>query len=126
MCGLFLYDRNMPPNSILLYGQSLLLALVADSLKQSPNLQIKQAATWAEASLLLAERIPDVLIFDLGDENESHLLPLLFKKPDLLLFGLDTECNQAMLLSGKGAERLTMEQIKEIVAYQGHGGETNP
>jgi hypothetical protein len=109
----------MPSHSILLYGQSLLLALVAGSLTDSPNLQIKQVATWDEASRLLAEQIPDALIFDLASDRESHLLPLLLRKPDLLLLGLDTECNQAVLLSGKGTRRLTMNEIEALMVNQG-------
>lgn len=109
----------MPSHSILLYGQSLLLALVAGSLTGSPDLQVKQAATWDEASRLLAERIPDMLIFDLAGNRESYLLPLLLKKPDLLLLGLDTECNQAVLLSGKGTRLLTMNEIEALVVNQG-------
>ena len=95
----------------------MLLSLVAASLEQCPELRIARAATWAEASRLLAPPagVPDVLIFDLTDSNESHILPLLLKNPGLLLIGLDTECNQAVLVSGQKAQSLTLDQIREFV-----------
>jgi len=76
---------------------------------------VARAATWAEAGRRLAEGVPDVLIFDLTNSNESHILPLLLKNPDLLLIGLDTETNQAVLVWGQEAQSLTLNQIREIV-----------
>ena len=107
----------MDTRSVLLYGQSMLLSLVAASLEQCPELRIARAATWAEAGQRLAPPagVPDVLIFDLTDAGESHILPLLLKNPHLLLIGLDTECNQAVLLSGQGTQSLTLDRIREIV-----------
>jgi len=103
--------------TVLLYGQSLLLSGVAASLGQTPGLRVSHAATWAEAIPLLAPpaRIPDVLIFDLTNSNESHVLPLLLKNPRILMIGLDAECNQAVLVSGQPARSLTLNQITELV-----------
>jgi DNA-binding NarL/FixJ family response regulator len=104
----------MNSRTVLLYGQSLLLSGVAASLAECPGMQVARAATWAEAGRRLAERVPDVLIFDLTNSNESHILPLLLKNPGLLLIGLDTESNQAVLVSGQQAQSLTLNQIREI------------
>ena len=105
----------MNSRTVLLYGQSLLLSGVAANLAECPGLQVARAATWAEAGRRLAEGVPDALIFDLTDSNESHILPLLLKNPGLLLIGLDTESNQAVLVSGQKAQSLTLNQIREIV-----------
>ena len=105
----------MNSRTVLLYGQSLLLSGVAASLAEYPGLQVARAATWAEAGQRLAEGVPDVLIFDLTNGSESHILPLLLKNPGLLLIGLDTECNRAVLVSGQEAQSLTLNQIREIV-----------
>ena len=120
----------MTTRTVLLCGQSLLLSGVAASLGGSPGLRVIQAATWAETSRLLAPPacLPDVLIFDLTNSNESHVLPLLMKNPGLLLIGLDTECNQAVLVSGQPARSLTLVQIREIVqggAIEGGGPARN-
>jgi hypothetical protein len=82
---------------------------------------VERARTWEEASHLLAERMPDVLIFDLAGDCESHVLPLLFKSPDMVLVGLDTEHNQAVLLSGRASQSLTLDQIRHIAAGERRG-----
>jgi hypothetical protein len=105
----------MNGRTVLLYGRSLLLAGVASSLEQCPTLRTVRASTWSEASRLLAAQTPDVLIFDITDASESHLLPLLLTHPGLLLIGLDAECNQAVLVSGQQARSLTLSQIQQIV-----------
>ena len=74
-----------------------------------------QAGAWTEAGRLLAEHTPDVLIFDLTNTSDSHILPLLLTNPGILMIGLDTECNQAVLLAGHEARSLTLSQIRDIV-----------
>ncbi len=103
------------PRKLLLYGSSLLLSLVAESLARSPGLLVVRAAAWAEASRLLAEHTPDALIFDLVTSKESHILPLLLKNPKLLLIGLDSEQNQAVVLQGQETHSLTLKQLEQIV-----------
>jgi hypothetical protein len=87
--------------------------------RDTPILQVARAATWADAGRLLVKRIPDVQVFDLTGTCESHVLPLLFENPNQVMVGLDTEHNQAVLVSGQKARSLTLKQIREIV-----GGET--
>jgi hypothetical protein len=105
----------MEARTVVLYGRSLLLSLVAASLAQSAELHVVQAATWAEVDALTAECTPDVLIYDLPGASESHILPLLLKNPRLLLIGLDVEANRAVLHTGAEAHSLTLERVKEIV-----------
>jgi len=100
---------------VLLLGRSLLLAGVAASLGGCDGARVTRAATWLEAMAQLAEQTPDVIIFDLANANESHLLPLVLQNPRLVLVGLDAERNQAVLVSGQSAQALTMAQLREIV-----------
>ncbi len=106
----------MNARTVLLYGQSLLLSGVAAGLAEVPGVQVEQARTWADAGQRLLEHTPDVLIFDLTGTSECHILPLLLKDPHPLMVGLDTEHNQAVLLSGRAAQSLTLGQIRQIVA----------
>ena len=81
---------------------------------------------WADADRVLVERMPDVLIFDLTETRESHVLPLLLKDPHPVMVGLDTEHNQAVLLTGRAAQSLTLDQIRHIAAGERRGqGEEN-
>ena len=105
----------MTSRNVLFYGRSLLLSLMAEGLSQSPDLHVVRAGTWAKARRALAEHTPDVLVFDLHNSCESHILPLLLKNPNLLLIGLDTEHNQAVLLSGHEAHSLTLNQFEQII-----------
>jgi hypothetical protein len=107
--------QAMNERTVLLYGRSLLLSGVAASLEQSAGLRTAQAATWVEASQLICEHAPDVLIFDLMSSNESHVLSLLLTYPSLLIIGLDSECSRAVLVSGQEARSLTVNQIAEMV-----------
>lgn len=91
------------------------MSLIAESFGQNPGLQVARAVTWTTASRELAEHIPDVLIFDLSQDHESHILPLLFKNPKMLLIGLDTEYDQAVLLSGHETRSLTLNQLIQMV-----------
>ncbi len=109
------YNELMVPRQVLFFGASLLLSLVAESLEQCPDLRVARAATWAEAGHRLADHTPDVLVFDISQDHESHILPLLFKNPNMLLIGLDPERNQAVLLSGQEAHSLTLHQLTQIV-----------
>lgn len=93
----------------------MLLSLMAESLARNPDLHVVRAATWREANRSLAEHTPDVLIFDLTNSQESHILPLLLKNRNLLLIGLDPEQNQAMLLPGQEVRSLTLNQLEQIV-----------
>jgi len=105
----------MNGRTVLLYGRSLLLSGVAAGLEQFRGLRTMRATTWSEAGRLLADQPPDVLIFDLTSSNESHILPLLLTNPGLLLIGLDTEHNQAVLVSGQNAGPLTLNRIRQIL-----------
>jgi len=106
----------MTSRTVLLCGGSLLLSGVASSLRQCPDLRVTHAVTWEEVRPLLAESIPDAVIFDLTDARESHILPLWFKNPALVMLGLDPECNQAVLLTGQEACSLTVSHIKEMIS----------
>jgi hypothetical protein len=105
----------METRTVLLYGQSMLLALVANSLEQSPHLQVIYASAWEVIETQAAECPPHVLIFDMTDACQRLVLPLLVRYPHLLLIGLDAERNHAVLLSGRETQSFTMNQIREIV-----------
>lgn len=105
----------MESRIVILYGPSMLLSLVTDSLEHSPDLRVYQAESWKEVETLIADTIPDVLVYDLAGAEESHILSLLFYVPALVLIGLDVEANQAVLLTGQSTGSLTLERVREMV-----------
>ena len=105
----------MEARTVFLFGQSMLLSLLADSLAQSPTLKINHASAWEEVESQAAECPPEVLIYDLVSASENASLPLLYKYPHLQLIGLDVETNRAVLIAGQETRSLTLERMKEIV-----------
>jgi hypothetical protein len=105
----------METRTALLYGQSMLLSLVANSLEQDPHLHVIHASAREQVEALVVESNPQVLIFDLNEACQKLALPLLVRYPQMLLIGLDAESNHAVLLSGQETHAFTMEQIRELV-----------
>jgi hypothetical protein len=105
----------MEDRTILLFGKSMLLTLVANSLAQNPNLHVIHETSWSEVAANAAGCHPDVLIYDLDSASESAILPMLYENPHLLLIGLDVETNRAVLIAGQETSSLTLERVKEIV-----------
>jgi hypothetical protein len=93
----------------------MLLSLVADSLSKNPHLHVIHASAWKEIKAHTVVYSPHVLIFDLTDACQKHVLPLLVRFPLLLLIGLDVERNHAVLLSGQETHSFTMDQIRKLV-----------
>ena len=105
----------MGKRTVLLFGNSMLLSLVANSLEQSPNLHVIHETSWSEVAARAVDCEVDVLIYDLDSSSESAILPMLYENPHLLLIGLDVETNRAVLIAGQEASLLTLERVKEIV-----------
>jgi|MudIll2142460700_1097286.scaffolds.fasta_scaffold1042958_1 hypothetical protein len=114
----------MEKRTVILYGQSMLLSLVAGNLSRSPNLNINNEANWEEVAACAAKFAPDVLIYEMPCASESSILQLLNKYPRLLLIGLDLETNRAVLIAGQEAHSFTMDHIRAIV--EGGELENNP
>lgn len=111
----FAYALSMPKIKVYLFGQSMLLSIVADNLMQCPNLQVIHETKWEGITTQLIHGPPNVLIYDLDCTAENQILPLLYQDPGLLLIGLDVETNRAMLIAGQEKTSLTLERMKEIV-----------
>jgi MinD-like ATPase involved in chromosome partitioning or flagellar assembly len=105
----------METHTVILYGKSMLVSLIAASISPSQRLRVLSAESWEEV-MTLAETYPlDVLVFDLPSASEGHLLTLLSRQPRLQLIGLDVETNRAILLTSQATDNLTLERVKEIV-----------
>lgn len=113
----------MEGRNVFLYGKSMLLSLVADSLAENPNLVVIHEASWGKIEARAEEFNPDVLIHDMDDTSKSNILPLMSKNPHLVLIGLDIETNRAVLITGQETRSFTMDSIRAIV--QGGGMKKN-
>lgn len=93
----------------------MLLAMVADNLSRTNDVQVIQPSSWEEVDALVKQEISHILIYDFTGISESNFLALLFEHPRLILIGLDTETNRAVQFSGQETCCLTLERVKQIV-----------
>jgi len=100
---------------VILYGESMLLSLMAANVNSNIHLHVVQTDSWEEVVSLAADQPPDVLFFDLASSSEGRVLTLLYGNPHLLLIGMDVESNRAILLTGQVTGSLTLDRVKEIV-----------
>ena len=105
----------MAVRTVFMFGPSMLLSLLANSLKETPELRIIYGQTWAEVEGSAAGSIPDVLIYDMSEPPVREVLTLLHNNPRTQLIGLDVETNRAVLIAGQETRSLTLERVREIV-----------
>ena len=105
----------MPKIKVFLFGQSMLLSVVANNLLQCPNLEVIHETEWEGITTQLIHCPRNVLIYDLDCPAENQILPMLYQNPDLLLIGLDVETNRAVLIAGQEKTSLTIDRMREIV-----------
>lgn len=105
--------------SVVLYGDSLILAGVRADLAGIPSLEVTVLDDPLDRpleELLLLN--PSVIIFDLGALQRDFPLSIL-QKPDLLLIGIDPETHQALVWSGRQAPAVVAGDLLEIVRNTG-------
>jgi hypothetical protein len=100
---------------VILYGQSMLLSLIAASLAENDELHILQVDTWDEIRTYSGACLPDTLIFDLDVASINHIMTLLFLNPYMQFIGLDVETNRALLIAGKETRSLTLNKVKDLI-----------
>lgn len=104
---------------VALYGNSLFLAGLETSLKNTPQFDVVRI----DANLLNAERYleslcPSVIIFDQGDAplNTWPNMTQLFKEhPGVIAIGLDLTSNNVTILSGKSRSATRVEDLVEVI-----------
>lgn len=105
----------MPTSNVLLAGRSLLLSAVAASLADTPGLRVSQAGSLsAAASVLLSDGL-DVVIYDVSQTPDPELLVQFLSHPGVCLIGLDSECNRAVVLTGRQIQAPTLQQIRDTI-----------
>ena len=101
---------------VVLYGDSLVLAGVGESLRRYPRLEV----VVADASRGLIESDlhtlrPGAVIIDLGLVSRELAFDLLHDHPDLLLIGLDPGGDRLIVLSGQQARALTTDDLVRLI-----------
>ncbi len=105
---------------VVLYGDSLVLAGVGQSLKNCPRLQVIHLdAPPATINQELDAVSPNVVILDLGAVESVFAFALLHRRPDLLLIGLDPGGDRLLILSGEHARALSTADLVRLIESTG-------
>ncbi len=103
--------------TILIYGNSLVLSGIQLSLKACPSFEVITLDLTASQAKLLASS-PDAVIFDLGAVQPDFPLAML-QHPDLLLIGIDPKTHQALVWSGRQFSALSMQELFALIQKGG-------
>lgn len=102
---------------VLVYGRSLNLAGIAASLKLDADLDVR----WVDphqrnARDVLAELVPETIIYDLTDPPTDLDLALLGDRPGTLLIGVDPSSNVVLVVTGQRSRVVTAGELVALVA----------
>lgn len=101
---------------MVLYGNSVLLDAVGQSLRQYPRLDVIPVETSPElAERRLDDLCPHVVVLDLGVVTRDFAFALLRDHPDLMLIGLDPGGDQLLVLSGEQARAVTTDDLVRLI-----------
>ncbi|MHB1415032.1 MAG: hypothetical protein ACYC1C_07240 [Chloroflexota bacterium] len=102
--------------TVVLYGDSLVLAGVGKSLENFPRLQVVSLDASRESAVQELDALhPVAVILDLSVVTTDFAFSLLRDRPDLLLVGLDPGGNTLLVLSGRHARRLTTADLARLI-----------
>jgi DNA-binding NarL/FixJ family response regulator len=111
--------------TVVLYGNSLLMAGLEVSLRDQPGLDVVRIdATLSNAAQRLSALQPDVVIFDLAAPNSpfSNLhfpSSILHEHPGIALIGLDLNSNKVLVLSGQQHTVLAANDLAQVIQALG-------
>jgi len=102
--------------TVVLYGNSLLLAGVEASLKGRDGLKVMRVdASLFDAEQRLRALHPDVVVFDLVAPRPKGMVALLRLNPSLSFIGLDLDSKTAVVLSGRSRPATTASELVEVI-----------
>jgi hypothetical protein len=102
---------------IVLYGQSVILGVLAASFQRYPQLDvITLTSSYATLAMQqLAALIPDVIIFDANAGLPEVTFSLLQSCPELRIIGIDPGKNQARLWAGQLLSELSTSDLVDTL-----------
>jgi len=103
---------------LVLYGNSVFLAGIKTELERDRDLGLELLsveAGYADVTHLLRERKPCAVLFDLGMDQPSFVIPMLREQPSLLLIGVDPSSDELLVLSNWPAQALNLADLIELI-----------
>lgn len=103
------------PRHVLLYGKSVILGALEESLKRYPQMEICVLAPPFPTVEELKAIAPDVVIFDASAPRPEAAFTLLETYPGLLLIGVDADRDEMLVLSSHPAQALSVADLVNVI-----------
>lgn len=96
------------------YGRSLILSTVGRHLGQREGIDVV-VADGADLSSAVASLAPDVLLIDLQAVDVAAALAVVDEHPDVVLVGLEPSGARLVVLAGRGARTVGVDELVELI-----------
>ena len=103
---------------IVLYGNSLILGTLANSLKSYSQFEVTTFTPPLPDTQKLAACSPDVVLFDLNSPHNEAVFPLLESCPKVLLLGVNPDKNNVQMWAGQQLQELSTQGLMNIINQQ--------
>jgi hypothetical protein len=100
---------------VILFGNSIILGTVGASLAASGEVEVVVLSPPYPSAAGLAALAPDALLFDLQSGAPPEAFSLLATCPDLLLVGVNPDCNVVTLWSSRQFAELSMQELVQSI-----------
>ncbi len=106
-------DKN---RRVFLYGKSILLSTMGESLKRFPNLEVTQLSPPLPEAPELGKLAPDVIIFDVQTSHPDPGFTLLKTLPDLILISVDSGSDRVCMWSGQQLRIFSTQELVQLIS----------
>ena len=100
---------------ILLYGNSLILGSIANSLCRSPQFEVTTFLPTLEGIQKVDSLKPDILLFDLETTRPEAVFSLLESDPNLQVIGISPDINLVKVWSIRELHEVSMGDLFEVI-----------
>jgi hypothetical protein len=103
---------------LVLYGNSVFLAGIKAELERNRDQGLELLsveAGCANVTHLLRERKPCAVLFDLGMDQPSFVIPMLREQPSLLLIGLDPSSDELLVLTSHPVQARALRDLVHLI-----------
>lgn len=119
MAGLAGVEKGVVVRVLGLCGESVLIDGIEASLQDSEGVEIVRLDTsQPDAVQVLGGLSPDIIIFDLTPSQLSCVFTFLQTHTDVVLIGLDIDCDQALFLSAEWRRLPTVADLMQAIEAQ--------
>ncbi len=103
---------------LVLYGNSVFLAGIKAELERDRDLGLDLLGVEAgrpDVTYLLHERKPRAVLFDLGMDQPSFVIPMLRELPGMLMIGLDPSSDEMLVLTCHPVQALAVRDLVRLI-----------